>query len=98
MKTIDRDLLIKKYIDIDIAKFNNSDVKIVLENLKQNILKMPSIDSLQGEWIEHEWAEEVEGLLISNYECSECHSWERSISNFCPHCGARMICERKTII
>lgn len=44
----------------------------------------------QGEWIEHEWAEEVEGLLISNYECSECHSWERSASNFCPNCGERM--------
>ena len=51
MKTIDRDLLIRKYIDTDIAKFNNSDVKIVLENLKQNILKMPSADRPQGDFV-----------------------------------------------
>lgn len=43
-----------------------------------------------GHWIEHEWAEEVEGLLISNYECSECHGWERKTSNYCPNCGAKM--------
>ena len=40
----DADKLIRKYIDTDIEKFSNSDVKIVLENLKQNILKAPSID------------------------------------------------------
>lgn len=41
---MDVNMLIKKYIDTDIKKFSNSDVKIVLENLKQNILKAPSID------------------------------------------------------
>lgn len=41
---VDADMLIRKYIDTDIEKFSNSDVKIVLENLKQNILKAPSID------------------------------------------------------
>ena len=92
MKTIDRDLLIRKYINTDIAKFNNSDVKIVLENLKQNILKMPTEDRPQGEWI---------GGEIPN-ECSVCgHNWdeyvsgqeiwyEGSVPNFCPNCGARM--------
>ncbi len=50
MSTIDRDILIKKYINPDIEKFHNSDVKIVLENLKQNILKMPSADRPR-EWI-----------------------------------------------
>ena len=40
----DADVLIKKYINTDIERFSNSDVKIVLENLKQNILKAPSID------------------------------------------------------
>lgn len=44
MRPIDADKLIRKYIDTDIEKFSNSDVKIVLENLKQNILKAPSID------------------------------------------------------
>ena len=44
MRLIDGDKLIRKYIDTDIEKFSDSDVKIVLENLKQNILKAPSID------------------------------------------------------
>ena len=47
---IDADMLIKKYIDTDIEKFSNSDIKIVLENLKQNILKASIIKPKQ-EWI-----------------------------------------------
>lgn len=50
----------------------------------------PSAEQRHGKWMEHEWAEEVGGLLISNYECSECHSWERSASNYCPNCGVKM--------
>lgn len=60
---------------------------------------IPTIDpeSLrpEGEWIEHEWAEESEGLLISNYECTVCHEWVRNKSNFCPNCGADMRGESK---
>lgn len=41
-------------------------------------------------WIKHERAEEVEGFLISNYECSYCHSWERKKSYYCPYCGKKM--------
>ena len=44
----------------------------------------------KGEWLEHEWAEESEGLLISNYECTVCQEWVRNKSNFCPNCGADM--------
>ena len=51
---IDVNMLIKKYIDTDIKKFSNSDVKIVLENLKQNILKAPSIDIVRCK--ECKWA------------------------------------------
>jgi hypothetical protein len=47
MRLIDADKLIRKYIDTDIEKFSNSDVKIVLENLKQNILKAPTIKTKQ---------------------------------------------------
>ena len=43
-----------------------------------------------GEWVVHEWAEECDGLLISNYECTNCHSWERNNTDFCPNCGADM--------
>lgn len=46
-------------------------------------------DRPKGEWIEHKWAEEVNEAIISNYECSNCHSWERNNSNFCPNCGGK---------
>ena len=45
---------------------------------------------MQGRWVEHKWAEEVAGMLISNYACSCCSSWERINSDFCPNCGADM--------
>ena len=44
----------------------------------------------KGRWIEHEWAEEENGLLVSNFECSNCCRWEREVSDFCPNCGADM--------
>lgn len=47
-------------------------------------------ENRRGEWIEHKWAEEENGLLISNFECSACHEWERKTSDFCPNCGADM--------
>ena len=43
----------------------------------------------QGEWIEHpheqgaNWGE-------SMYECSICHEWTKTDSDFCPNCGADM--------
>lgn len=81
MSAIDRDIIIKKYINPDIEKFHNSDVKIVLENLKQNILKMPSVDKPLGEWID-----------MGGYEvCKNCHEVKRFPHwNFCPNCGRRM--------
>ena len=45
---------------------------------------------MRGRWVEHKWAEEVAGMLISNYACSCCSSWERINSDFCPNCGADM--------
>ena len=86
MKTIDRDLLIRKYINTDIEKFHNSDVKIVLENLKQNILKMPTEDRPQGEWI-------IEIDINGNTygRCSICGMKQYAGQlNFCPDCGAKM--------
>lgn len=57
------------------------------------IRSQPTVEAkavVHGEWIEHEWAEESEGMLISNFECSGCHTWKREKSNFCPECGADM--------
>lgn len=58
----------------------------------QALSELPSAERT-GYWIEHEWAEEVDGVLVSNYECSSCHSWKREASDFCPHCGVRMVKE-----
>lgn len=55
--------------------------------------EQPTVDAkpvVHGEWIEHKWAEEVGGWLISNFECSQCHMWKRYNTNFCPECGADM--------
>lgn len=85
MSAIDRDVVIKKYINPDIEKFHNSDVKIVLENLKQNILKMPSVDEPQAEWIE--LYRDGFGNLICM--CSKC-AYHAKKSRYCPFCGKRM--------
>ena len=58
-----------------------------------DIVNCPTIDAepiRHGHWIEHPNAEELDGHLIPNYECSVCHEWERKASNFCPNCGSRM--------
>ena len=43
-----------------------------------------------GHWIEHEWADIEEEHLISNYECTLCHTWVKNKTNYCPDCGAKM--------
>lgn len=57
------------------------------------LLHFPTVEAepvVHGEWIEHRWAEEFGGCLISDYECSRCHTWERENSDYCPNCGADM--------
>ena len=54
------------------------------------ITNAPVYEEPHGEWIEHKWAEEFDGCLISNYECSHCHSWKRENTDFCPDCGTDM--------
>ena len=68
-------------------------VNDVLELLEGD--SVDAVEVVHGRWIEHEGAEEENGLLISNYECSACHSWERNESYCCPNCGAKMDGERK---
>lgn len=45
-----------------------------------------------GHWIVHERAEAVFGLIIPNFECSECHTWVRpdGRGKRCLECGAKM--------
>ena len=44
----------------------------------------------EGKWIEHKYAEEYDGLMQSNFECSKCRDWLREQTNYCPNCGAKM--------
>lgn len=58
-----------------------------------NLSMLPTADYasvVHAHWIEHKWAEELEGLLISNYECSHCHMWLRDDRQWCGECGAKM--------
>ncbi len=81
-----------RYIDADALLrntiYNPCHVPYITES---DIISAPTADVVErktGEWIEHERAEEVGGYLISNYECSCCHTWERSNSDYCPNCGS----------
>lgn len=62
----------------------------VLMILHKHVELIDSPTREHGEWIEHKYAEEVDGCMISNYECSLCHSWKREATDFCPCCGADM--------
>ena len=71
---IDVNILIKKYIDTDIKKFSNSDVKIVLENLKQNILKAPSIDIVFCKECKHRYSGKLGKMCIGRDNDDFCSS------------------------
>lgn len=87
MRLIDADRLLDKRMQGKYYHLPNGDVAIPIIDIEH----APTVEvERTGHWIEHEWAEEVEGLLVSNYECSSCHSWKREDSDFCPDCGARM--------
>lgn len=56
-----------------------------------NIQPTIDVESIRyGKWIEHKYAEEHGGKMISNFECSECHVWLRSERKYCGECGAKM--------
>ena len=48
------------------------------------------IEVVYGEWITRKNSQMSYNHLITNYECSVCHTWSRYHSNYCPNCGARM--------
>lgn len=90
MRLIDADVL--GLTDMEIIMCNSS-YKEALKMLIDKIDNAPTIipKHKQGKWIEHEWAEKIGEILVSNYECTECHEWMREVSDFCPNCGAEMM-------
>ena len=99
MRLIDADLVVEKAMKI-INESLDSDFledRLVADEvalfLAEFIANAPTVDVepvRHGKWIEHKWAEECEGLLISNYECSKCSEWVRDETDYCPNCGAKM--------
>lgn len=64
------------------AEYIANDMRIVAKLLKA--------ERKEAHWIKHKLAEVSEGRLISNYECSKCHTWKREASDYCPDCGCKM--------
>lgn len=90
-----------RYIDAEKIKYTNFTYGIVFTTRLDNITFKEDIDAIptadvatvrHGHWVLHERAEEWGGLLIPNFECSNCHLYLRSdgAGNYCPNCGAKM--------
>lgn len=50
----------------------------------------PLVEEKIGKWTKIEYADEVNGYLIPNYECSQCKYWSIEDYDYCPNCGALM--------
>lgn len=76
------------YMDSAIPPLENLTVSMVME-----IDDAPTVDAVpvrHAHWIRHEYADIVDGYLVPEFECSECHSWKKDDSDYCPDCGAKM--------
>ena len=87
----------KRLIDANalVSEFMHSPAYSACEfqRIARRIHKAPTVDAVEvvhAYWIRHAYAEEENGLLVPNYECSACHSWERDEGYYCPNCGAKM--------
>lgn len=92
MKPIDADKLIEELLS---CLYNPEEFPVIgLGTVLSIIDNQPEIaaqhERKKGHWIRHEYADIVEGYYVPNYECSECHSWKRDDSDFCPDCGTDM--------
>ena len=82
-RLIDADVLKK-----DLTRFYDGEVVA-----RKLIDEQPTVDAVpvvHAHWIRHENADIVDGYLVPNFECSECHSWKKDDSDYCPDCGAKM--------
>ena len=56
--------------------------------------RVPSAEKT-GKWKRIDYADEANGYLIPNYECSQCGYWSIEDYDYCPNCGARMVNENE---
>lgn len=74
------------------AKFfkEHTSAEAIAQNMRV-VAKLLEAERKEAYWIEHKRAEEDNWLLVSNYECSNCHEWKREHSDYCPNCGCKMM-------
>ena len=63
--------------------------KAIVSDMIGCVKNLPSADRSQGEWIDSQ------GRPMRLYEsysanCSACGEWSEYLTEYCPHCGARM--------
>ena len=79
-----------------------SDCKVVHKHraLNRNIKQIPTADVVEarhGKWYKHDKKKHGDTCyhcsVCENYALSDCMVWE--LTDYCPHCGAKMDGERK---
>ena len=73
-----------------VPRLDKEDLEDIYEHISESYVEGYIDGHAEGEWIEHKRAEEYDGLMQSNFECSQCHDWLRERTNYCPNCGAKM--------
>lgn len=73
------------------AKFFNehTSAEAIADNMRI-VAMLLKAERNEAYWIKHEYADIVDSCIIPNYECSECGTWERDNSDYCPDCGSKM--------
>lgn len=68
------------------------DIYIVQETFVDNMQIIANLQSAEkiGKWKKIDYADEVNGYVIPNYECSNCQNWVEDMTDYCPNCGAKM--------
>lgn len=82
-----------RLIDADALEKNLSNDLPYKGSVKRVLIQAPTVEAepvRHGKWIEHKYAEEHGGQMISNWECSECNTWFKSTKKYCGECGAKM--------
>ena len=68
--------------------FSMSKVTEIIKEYEQQLEESGSEEeSIPTGWRKIDYAEEQDGRLIPNYECSACKNWARKNTTYCPNCG-----------
>lgn len=98
MRLIDADALLEEGIRFSYAYNDDGIVLIPMGEVRKSIKNAPTIEAepvRHGEWIGLEYDGFADGCPVYDlWECSECHieheGEEDTLTDYCPHCGAKM--------